>query len=91
MQELLWLMEPIRILINGGEWSEASASPGFRILLVLFCLLVPATLIALGLGASEWHETPLARWLGVRQKLPGEDSMWTLRARDIDGDGTPDI
>ena len=91
MQELIWLAEPVRIWLDGGDWSEISAAPGFRFLLVVFVVLVPSSLIAVGLGTTEWRDTPLARWFGFREKLPGEDSMWTWRARDIDGDGTPDI
>jgi hypothetical protein len=91
MQELAWLAEPIRIWLEGGSWADISSTTGFRVIIGLTALLVPGTVIAMGLGTTEWHETPLARYFGVREKLPGEDSMWTWRARDIDGDGTPDI
>jgi len=91
MQELAWLAEPIRIWLEGGSWAQISAAPGFRILLTLSALLAPASVIMLALGDADWRETPLARYFGFEPKLPGEDSMWTWRARDIDGDGTPDI
>ena len=91
MQELVWLLEPIRIWMEGGTWAEISAAPGFRILMILSALLVPSTLIGLGIGHTEWSETPLARYFGVQPKQPGEESLWVWRARDLDGDGTPDI
>jgi hypothetical protein len=91
MQELAWLLEPIRIWLEGGTWAEISSAPGFQILIFGAAVLVPSSIIAMGLGTSEWRETPLARWFGAEQSDPGEDSMWTWRARDIDGDGTPDI
>lgn len=91
MQELAWLLEPLRVWLEGGSFAEVSATPGFNILFTLILLLVPPTIIALSLGDTDWAETPLGRYFGARQKDPGEDSMWTWKARDVDGDGTPDI
>lgn len=91
MQELAWLAEPIRIWMEGGNWAEISSSKGFRILMMLAAVLVPSTVIAMGIGLTDWRETPLANYFGFHPKQPGEDSMWTWAARDIDGDGTPDI
>ncbi len=91
MQELAWLLEPIRIWLQGGTWAEISAAPGFRILALLSAALVPSSLIAVGIGHTEWRETPLARYFGFEPKAPGEESMWTLSARDLDKDGTPDF
>lgn len=91
MQELAWLAEPIRIWLEGGTWAEISSAPGARMLMLLGAVLIPSTIIALGMGTSEWRETPLARWFGAGPADPFEDKMWTWRARDIDNDGTPDI
>ncbi|HYD85839.1 MAG TPA: hypothetical protein VEA80_00025 [Vitreimonas sp.] len=90
MQELAWLLEPIRIWLEGGTWAEIKASHGFRSLAVLAAILLPSTLIVLGIGGmSDWRSTPLARWLGVAQEDP--DTGWAENARDLDKDGTPDF
>jgi hypothetical protein len=89
MQELAWLAEVLRVWAEGGSWAEIQALPGFRSLLVLAAFLVPSTIIALGIGMTEWHETPLGRWFGA-QPDPKEEG-WSERARDLDKDGTPDF
>jgi hypothetical protein len=45
--------------------------------------------IALGIGMTDWHETPLGAWLGARG--PDPDDCWKDRACDLDKDGIPDI
>lgn len=89
MQELAWLLEPIRIWLEGGSWMEIQAAHGFRMLVLLGAALVPSTIIALGIGLTEWRETPLALWLGLSGQAADED--WARRARDLDGDGAPDF
>ena len=90
MQELAWLLDPIRIWLEGGSWEEIKSSPGFLSLLITFCALVPGTLILMGIGGlEEWRNTPLARWWGVPEQDP--DAGWAERARDLDKDGSPDF
>lgn len=89
MQELVWLLEPLRIWIEGGTWAEIAASRGFVSLLGAMAFLAPSTLIALGIGLTEWRDTPLAIWLGGRRDDP--DEGWAERARDLDKDGLPDF
>lgn len=89
MQELAWLAEPIRIWIEGGTWAEIKAAQGFQMLVLLAAALVPSTLIALGIGMTEWRETPLAIWFGWGGR--DEDEDWAERARDLDKDGAPDF
>ncbi|MEZ5957994.1 MAG: hypothetical protein R3C27_12385 [Hyphomonadaceae bacterium] len=89
MQELGWLLEPIRIWLEGGTWTEIKATQGFMTLAFLAAVLVPSSLIAVGMGTSEWRETPLAHWFGVDPRDP--DANWAERARDLDKDGTPDF
>lgn len=89
MQEIAWLLEPIRIWLEGGTWTEIKASQGFIALAVLSAVLVPSSLIAIGIGTTEWRETPLALWFGVDPTDPNEG--WAERARDLDKDGTPDF
>lgn len=89
MQELAWAAEPIRIWIEGGTWAEISSSRGFQILMLLACVLVPPSIIALGIGTTGWRETPLAQWFGFDPEDP--DANWAERARDRDKDGLPDF
>lgn len=89
MQEIAWLLEPIRIWLEGGTWAEIKSSQGFVALAVLSAVLVPSSLIALGIGTTEWRETPLAQWFGVDPADPNEG--WAERARDLDKDGTSDF
>lgn len=89
MQELMWLLEPIRIWLDGGSWEQIKASQGFISLTLLSAILVPSSLIALGMGTTEWRETPLAQWFGIDPADP--DADWTERARDLDKDGTADF
>ena len=58
-------------------------------LALLFAALVPSSLIALGIGTTEWRETPLAQWFGVNARDP--DADWAARARDLDKDGMADF
>jgi hypothetical protein len=91
MQEIAWLLEPIRIWLEGGSWAEVKASQGFIALVLLASALVPSSLIALGIGigTTSWRETPLAQWFGVD---PGDpDADWAERARDLDKDGMADF
>jgi hypothetical protein len=90
MQELSWIAEVIRIWIEGGTWQDIKAAEGFRMLVLLAAILVPSTVILLGIGgATEWRSTPLAIWLGFSPDDPDEN--WAERARDLDKDGEPDI
>lgn len=89
MQEIAWLLEPIRIWLEGGTWAEIKSSQGFMTLAFLSAALIPSSLIALGIGTTDLRETPLASWFGVSPRDP--DEHWTERARDLDKDGTPDF
>lgn len=89
MQEIAWLLEPIRIWLEGGTWAEIKGSQGFVTLAFLSAVLVPSSLIAVGIGTTEWRETPLAHWFGISSNDP--DADWSERARDLDKDGTPDF
>ncbi len=90
MQELAWLAEIVRIWLDGGTWAEIKAAPGFMALLLLAAVLVPSSLIAIGIsGWTDWRETPIAAWFGIARRDPNED--WAERARDIDKDGMPDF
>ena len=87
MQELSWIAEIIRVWLEGGSWADIKATQGFMYILVGAAWLVPSTVIALGIGMTDWHETPLGMWMGAR---PPDDS-WVERARDLDGDGLSDF
>lgn len=90
MQELAWLAEIVRIWLDGGTWTEIKAAPGFMALLLLAAVLVPSSLIAIGIsGWTGWRETPMAAWFGFAGRDPNED--WAEKARDIDKDGMPDF
>ena len=90
MQELAWLAEIVRIWLEGGTWADIQAAPGFRPLVMLAAVLVPSSLIAIGIsGWTDWRETPLAAWLGFAQRNPKEN--WAEEARDLDKDGMPDF
>jgi len=89
MQEIAWLLEPIRIWLEGGTWAEIKSSHGFMTLALLSAALIPSSLIAIGIGTTELRETPLASWFGVDPRDP--DESWAARARDLDKDGTPDF
>lgn len=89
MQEIAWLLEPIRIWLEGGTWAEIKSSQGFMTLAFLSAVLIPSSLIAWGIGTTELRETPLARWFGVDPRDP--DEGWAERARDLDKDGSPDF
>lgn len=89
MQELTWLLEPIRIWLEGGSWAEINSSRGFMSLALLLAGLVPSSLITLGIGTTEWRETPLAQWFGINPCDP--DAGWAERARDLDKDGMADF
>lgn len=90
MQELAWLLEPLHIWLSGGSWAQIKAAPGFMMLVLLGAALIPSTIIAMGIGATEWRETPLAMWFGLGRPDPREHG-WAERARDLDGDGRPDF
>ncbi len=90
MQELAWLMEPIRVWMNGGSLGEVVSTPGFLMLAATAALFVPSSLILMGIGGlDEWRKTPLAWRFGVSPEDP--DANWAERARDLDKDGTPDF
>lgn len=90
MEALTSIAELLRIWIDGGSWADIQAAHGFRILVGLAAWLIPSTIIMLGIGMTEWHETPLGIWLGARGPSPDEEN-WAERARDIDKDGMPDF
>ena len=90
MQELAWLLEPIRIWLEGGSWREITSAPGFVLLMLTVAMLIPSSVILVGIGGwEEWRSTPLAWRFGVSPKDP--DAGWAERARDLDKDGTPDF
>lgn len=88
MQEFAWIAETLRVWLEGGSWADISATQGFQHLVLLAALLVPSTVIALGIGATEWRETPLGVFFGAK---PPVDDNWAERARDLDKDGSPDF
>lgn len=88
MDILSAIAEVVRILIEGGGWAEIQAADGFRSLVGLSVWLIPPTIIALGIGMTEWHETPLGVFMGARR--PEKDN-WAERARDLDKDGLADF
>lgn len=88
MDVLTWVAEVARVLLDGGSLSDLNATHGFQMLVLVGLFLGTSTLIALGIGSTEWHETPLGAWLGAR---PKSDESWTERARDLDNDGHPDF
>lgn len=88
MQELAWIAETLRVWLEGGSWADVQATQGFRALVLLSAAFVPSTLIALGIGMTQWHETPLGAWFGAQ---PPADDNWAERARDLDKDGAPDF
>jgi hypothetical protein len=83
------LAEMLRIWIEGGSWEEIRAARGFSHVIATIAWVVPSTIIALGIGLTEWRETPLAWLLGVSPHDP--DADWAERARDIDKDGVQDF
>jgi hypothetical protein len=87
MQELAWVAEMARVWLEGGSWAEIQATRGFEALALTAAFLLPSTLIAIGIGMTDWHETPLGAWFGAR----APDENWAERARDLDKDGAPDI
>ena len=88
MQELAWTAETLRVWMEGGSWADIQATKGFEFLVVCAAWLIPSTVIALGIGMTEWRETPLGAWMGARG--PGNDD-WAERARDLDKDGLADF
>ncbi|MEZ5996283.1 MAG: hypothetical protein R3C25_11080 [Hyphomonadaceae bacterium] len=88
MQEIAWIAETLRVWLEGGTWADVQATEGFQGLVMLAAALIPSTIIALGIGMTEWHETPLGAWFGARAAA---DDNWAERARDIDKDGLPDF
>jgi len=88
MQEVAWIAEMVRVWLEGGAWADIQATRGFSTLVAMAAFLIPSTIIGLGIGRTEWHETPLGAWLGARN--PPDDN-WAERARDLDKDGLPDF
>ncbi len=88
MQELASIAEMIRIWLEGGTWADIQATRGFHALVASAAWLIPSTIIMLGIGMTEWHETPLGVWMGARRP---HANNWTERARDLDKDGLPDF
>lgn len=78
----------LRVWMEGGSWADIQATKGFHFVLIGAAWLVPTTVIALGIGMTEWHETPLGAWIGARR--PADDN-WAERARDLDKDGVADF
>lgn len=89
MDVLAGLAELLRLWLEGASGDEIRSSRGFGVVMGLAAWLIPLTVIALGIGLTEWRETPLAVWLGFSPRDP--DSDWAVRARDIDKDGAPDF
>ena len=89
MHELAWIVEPIKVWLHGGTLQEIIHTRGFFSLLSGAALLIPSSIIMLGIGLDDWSETPLARYFGFGP--PADEGGWAERARDIDKDGAPDF
>jgi|CXWL01.1.fsa_nt_gi hypothetical protein len=87
MFELSLIAQPLRIWLEGGTIAEIVATPGFGILLLLAAVVIVPSLILLGIGHTNWHDTPLGRWFGAKE--PDQD--WKYRAGDVDKDGLIDF
>lgn len=87
MQELAWVAEVARVWLEGGTPAEVVATPGFGMLLALSAFVVTPSIILLGIGLTDWHETPMGRWFGAQ--APDDD--WKYRAGDVDKDGLIDF
>ena len=85
--ELGWIAEVFRVWLEGGTLAEIGATPGFKLLLLMAGFVVMPSLILLGMGANDWHETPLGRWFGAKEP----DGDWKYRAGDLDKDGLIDF
>jgi hypothetical protein len=85
--EVGWIAEVARVWLEGGSMAEIGATPGFKLLLLMAGFVVMPSLILLGIGTTEWHESPLGRWFGA--KAP--DGDWKYRAGDLDKDGLIDF
>lgn len=84
MQELIWLIDSVRTLADGG-WEALQTSPSFWALMLLAAVLVPPSLIFMGMSDDAFHDTPLGRWFGIED----DEYAWKRRP-DVDGDGLPD-
>lgn len=98
MTEIVWLIEAARTLLDGAPLEPLFERPGFVSTMVWLAVVVPASLIALGIGLHDWGDTPLGQWFGA---APGEPARTAgeidadLRKyetwRDFDGDGEADF
>lgn len=82
MQELVWLLEPIRVWLNGGTAEEVFATDRFQAVALLCAVLVPGTLIAMLAFGDDWRRTPLAAYLGMGRD--SEDACWPEPPPDAD-------
>jgi len=85
MQELIWLIDSVRAFFSGG-WEELQMTSSFWALMLLGAVLVPPTLIFMGIADDGFHDTPLGRWFG----LEDDDGYGWKKRPDLDGDGLPD-
>ncbi len=83
MQELIWLIDVVRAWFDGGM-EAVHQEPGFWALLIGATLLIPPTIIFIGLTGDEFHTTPLGRWFGVE---PPDEGWPPPMSIDVDGDG----
>jgi|CXWL01.1.fsa_nt_gi hypothetical protein len=84
MQELSWIAETVRVWSEGGD---VNATFGFKMLVAFSAFIVGPSLVAVAVGAAQWHETWLGRWFGA--KAP--EDIWKGHANDLDNDGLTDI
>ena len=85
MDVLAGLAELLRLWLEGASGDEIRSSRGFGVVMGLAAWLIPLTVIALGIGLTEWRETPLAVWLGCSVPRP-RFRLGRARAR-LDKDG----
>lgn len=98
MTEIIWIFEALRTLFTGGSLEPLMAKPGFASTMIWCAMVVPGSLIALGIGLHGWGDTPLGQWFGASPSAPPR-SIGEIDAdlkkyetwRDLDGDGRGDF
>ena len=90
MDFLADIAKTLRLLSEGASFEELRQAAPFQHLVILAACLIPPTVIAFGIGMTNWRETPLAQWMGFSPEEPPPDD-WAARARDLDKDGLEDF